>query len=135
MGGLFSGLTVRQFRLRGMRTQGGVQTLMLETVGAKSGATRHAVLGYLEETPGSWLVIAALAGSSHNPAWLHNLARQPEAAVEFEGGRRIQVRAESLRGDELAAAWDRIGREAPEYEKYLSKTDRDISVIRLRERT
>lgn len=110
--GLFRGFMVRQFRRRGMLTQGGVQTLMLEPVGAKSRATRHAVLGYLEEPPSSWLVIASLAGSSHNPKWLHNLAKRSEAIAEFEGGRRIEVHAESLQGDDLAAAWDRIGREA-----------------------
>ena len=59
--------------------------------------------------------------------------KRSEAIAEFEGGRRIEVDAESLQGDDLAAAWDRIGREAPEYVKYLSQTDRDISVIRLRQ--
>jgi deazaflavin-dependent oxidoreductase (nitroreductase family) len=108
---------------------------MLKTTGAKSGATRHAVHGHLEESPSSWLVIASLAGSSRNPAWLHNVANRPEATAEFDGGRRIGVRAESLDSDELVVAWDRIGREAPEYVKYLSQTSRDIPVIRLRQRT
>jgi hypothetical protein len=42
------------------------------------------------------------------------------------------VRAETLEGDDLAAAWERLGREAPEYPKYFTKTDREIPVVRLR---
>ena len=132
--GLFSGLQARQFRRSGMRTQAGVPTLLLETSGARSGRTRHAVLGYLEEPPDAWLVIASLAGSSRNPAWLHNLASRPDATIEFTGSRRVEVRAESLEGGELEAAWERIGRDAPAYVKYLSPTDRQIAVIRLRPR-
>ena len=104
--GLFSGLQARQFRRSGMRTQAGVPTLLLETSGARSG----------------------------NPAWLHNLASRPDATIEFTGSRRVEVRAESLEGGELEAAWERIGRDAPEYVKYLSQTDRQIAVIRLRQR-
>jgi hypothetical protein len=61
-------LVLRQFRRGGARTQGGLHTLLLETVGARSGATRQAVLGYLEESPESWLVIASMAGASRHPA-------------------------------------------------------------------
>ena len=73
----------RQFRRGGTRTRGGVDTLMLETVGAKSGNPRQAVLGYLPEGDDAWLVIAALAGAARHPAWLHNLAAEPEAVVQF----------------------------------------------------
>jgi deazaflavin-dependent oxidoreductase (nitroreductase family) len=127
-------LVVRQFRRGGVRTQGGVTTLLLETVGAHSGQRRQAVLGFLEEPLGSWLVIASAAGAAWHPAWFHNLARQPDATIEFEDGHRIPVRAESLEGGELASAWEQIAREAPEYVEYRSKTDRDIPVVRLRPR-
>ena len=124
---------LRQFRRGSARTQGGLPTLMLETVGARSGEPRRAVLGYLDDGPGSWLVIAALAGAARHPAWLHNLARQPDAAVEFEDGRRIDVHAETLEGEQAATAWVRIGEDAPEFVAYRSKTDREIPVVRLRE--
>ena len=51
--------------------------------------------------------------------------------VEFYGGRRIEVEARTLSGDDREAAWARIEREAPEYAKYLEKTDREIPVVRL----
>jgi deazaflavin-dependent oxidoreductase (nitroreductase family) len=131
--GLASRLMLRQFRRRGgARTQGGLHALLLQTRGAKSGQPRHAVLGYIEEATDAWLVIASAVGASRHPAWLHNLAKQPEATIEFGDGRRITVHAESLEGEDLAHAWDRIAVEAPEYVRYRSKTDRDIPVVRLR---
>ena len=35
------------------------------------------------------------------------------------------------RKDDLAAAWERIGKEAPEFVGYRSVTDREIPVVRL----
>jgi F420H(2)-dependent quinone reductase len=125
---------LRQFRRGGSTTRGGVDTLMLETVGARSGGSRAAVLGYLQEGPDSWLVIAALAGAARHPSWLYNLAKQPTATIEFADGRRIDVHAETLEGEPLAAAWARIATDAPEFVAYRSKTDREIPVVRLWER-
>jgi deazaflavin-dependent oxidoreductase (nitroreductase family) len=76
-------------------------------------------------------VVASLAGAARHPSWLYNLAARPEATVEFGDGRRLGVRAETLDGPELGAAWERIGAEAPEYVQYGSKTDRQIPVVRL----
>ena len=131
---LWNRMVVRQFRRARMRTQGGVSTLLLETLGAKSGQPRQAALGYLAEGTGSWLVIASMAGAAYHPAWLYNLAKQPEATIEFADGRRVPVRAESLEGHDLEGAWARIANEAPEYAKYRTKTDREIPVLRLRQR-
>jgi len=118
------------FRRRQNKTGGGVRTLMLETTGARTGKTRYAILGYLEDGPSAWLVVASLAGASRQPGWLYNLAKQPRATVEFSGGDRVAVEAETLAGDDLAAAWKRLETEAPEYPKYRSKTDREIPIIR-----
>ena len=122
---------VRRFRRGGARTRGGVDTLLLETVGAKSWDPRQAVLGYLPEGDDAWLVIAALAGAARHPAWLHNLAAEPEAVVQFADGRRVDVHADTLEGDDLAAAWERIANEAPEFVGYRTTTDREIPVVRL----
>jgi deazaflavin-dependent oxidoreductase (nitroreductase family) len=134
MARFFSRMQLSQFRRnKGGRTQGGVPTLILETVGARSGETRHAMLGYVEEGPGSRLVIASLAGSARNPSWLYNLARRPRATIELADGRRLRVAATSLSGAELDAAWNRVAAEAPEYANYLGVTDRAMPIIRLRD--
>jgi deazaflavin-dependent oxidoreductase (nitroreductase family) len=127
-------MMVRSFRRGGARTQGGIETLLLETTGAKSGQPRQAVLGFLPDGDDAWIVIAALAGAARNPGWLHNLGAHPDATVQFDDGRRFDVRAETLVGPELDAAWERLAREAPEFPKYRSKTDREIAIVRLRRR-
>jgi deazaflavin-dependent oxidoreductase (nitroreductase family) len=129
----FSRLQARGFRRsRGGRTQGGVAAILLHTVGARSGEPRSALLGYLPEGPDSWLIIASLAGAARNPSWLYNLAHDPHATIEFGNGRRVDVLAQTIEGTDLDSAWQRIGRDAPEYAGYLSKTDRAIPVVRLR---
>jgi deazaflavin-dependent oxidoreductase (nitroreductase family) len=129
-----SKMQLGQFRrTHGGRSRGGLYGLILETIGARSGEPRTAALGYLEE-PDSWLVIASLAGAARNPGWLYNLAKNPDATIELGDGSRIPVRAETLEGEELAAAWERIAVDAPEYAKYRLKTDREIPVVRLRRR-
>jgi len=134
MARFFSRMQLRQFRgNNGGRTQGGVPTLILETIGARSGETRNAMLGFVDEAPGSRLVIASLAGSARNPSWLYNLAKHPEATIELADGRRVRVSAASLDDLELEAAWRKVSAEAPEYARYLSATDRAMPIIRLRE--
>jgi deazaflavin-dependent oxidoreductase (nitroreductase family) len=130
---LLSPLVPRMFRRWPQKTQGGIPTLLLETRGSKSGKPRYAVLGFLEEGPSNWLVVASAVGASRHPSWLYNLAREPQATIEFFGGRRVEVEAETLLDAELDAAWKRLESEAPEYPKYLSKTDRQIPIIRLTE--
>ena len=130
----FSQMQRRMFRRsKGGRTQGGVPALILETIGAKSGQTRYAMLGFFEEDPRSRLVVASLAGSARNPSWLYNLARNPEATIELSDGRRFRVAATTLTGPELEAAWQKVSSEGPEYAKYLTVTDRTMSIVRLRE--
>jgi deazaflavin-dependent oxidoreductase (nitroreductase family) len=131
--GLTSGLTAGMFRRRESKTSGGIRTLLLETSGAKTGKMRHAILGYLEDGPMAWLVIGSLVGAARQPGWLYNLVKDPRATIEFFGGQRIDVEAETLHGAERDAAWQRLETEAPEYVRYLAKTDREIPIVRLRQ--
>jgi deazaflavin-dependent oxidoreductase (nitroreductase family) len=127
-------LTLGMFRRRPRKTSGGLPTLLLETIGTKTGKTRHAILGYLEDGPSAWLVVASVVGASRQPGWLYNLAKRPQATIEFFGGRRVDVEAETLAGADLEAAWKRLEVDAPEFPKYRSKTDREIPIVRLTER-
>ena len=115
-------------------TAGGLHSFVLETIGARTGLVRHAVLGYLDEGSDAWLVIASKGGAPTNPAWVANLAAQPDAAVVVPDGTRVPVHAERLAGEELERAWQRIAKEAPEYPVYRSRTTREIPVIRLARR-
>jgi deazaflavin-dependent oxidoreductase (nitroreductase family) len=116
-------------------TGGGLHAFVVETTGARTGERRRAVLGYLEEGEDAWLIIGSKGGAPRNPAWVHNLAAHPDATVVLADAERVPVRASRLAGDDLDAAWGRIGAEAPEYIAYLSKTGRAIPVFRLRRTT
>jgi deazaflavin-dependent oxidoreductase (nitroreductase family) len=104
---------------------------VVETTGARSGLTRRAVLGYLEDGPDAWLVIGSKGGAPTNPAWVHNLATNPSATVVLADGERVPVRCQRLEGADEERAWDRIANEAPEYVTYRSRTHRSIPIIRL----
>lgn len=125
-------MLANRFRRKGGTTMGGVSGVILETMGAKSGAMRQAVVGHVVDGADAWLIVASAGGAAHHPQWFFNLAKNPVATLEFGDGRRVAVRAESPVGADLEAAWEKIASAAPIYVGYRSKTDRDIPVIRLR---
>ena len=112
---------------------GGVATLMLETVGAKSGEPRRAVLGYLPEGDQAWLVIAALAG----PLATRPGFRTSPANPTPRSSSTMAVESMSAPRRSRAMTWpglERIAKEAPEFVGYRSTADREIPVVRLRRR-
>lgn len=65
-----------------------VPTLVLRTVGRRSGAVRSSVLAYARDG-GAYVVVASNGGSDRAPAWLHNVRAEP--AVELlVGPRRLR---------------------------------------------
>jgi deazaflavin-dependent oxidoreductase (nitroreductase family) len=110
----------------------GAKLLELTTIGARSGLPRTVTLGYFSDGKDAWLIVASNAGSAQHPAWYFNIARNPDQVWITVGGRKIHVRAESLKGAERAEAWRRIVAQAPGYGGYETKTDREIPVVRLR---
>ena len=115
------------------REVAGIPALLLETRGARSGQPRRSTLGYLAEPPDAWLIIASTGGAAWNPAWLHNLAKDPDAIIELGDGRRIEVRAETVRAPSSSGLEADRGRGAV-VRGLSAKTDREIPVVRLRRR-
>lgn len=103
----------------------------LTTIGAKSGLERTVPLRVFDDGPGRWLVVASLAGSPKNPAWLHNLAAHPQRVHLRVGRESLAVTPETLSDDERAAAWQRIVSEERSFAGYQANTDRVIPVVRL----
>jgi len=121
---------VRRYRRKGGQF-GGMDVLVLTTVGAKTGQRRETLLGSFPDGDGAWLVVASAAGAAKNPAWYHNLAAHPDQAEVEAGGRKVKVTAAQLTGADREAAWQRITAAQPRYAGYQTKTDRDIPIIRL----
>jgi len=122
----------RRFGSR-MRVQGR-SLVELETVGAKTGTPRHAVVGSFPEiagSPSSWVVVASNAGSARHPGWFLNMAKHPDQVWVRSGDRRIKVMPETLEGAERDRAWHQVTSLAPGYGRYETITDRVIPIVRL----
>ncbi len=72
-----------------------VPSLVLHTIGAKSGLVRDIPLMYCPEPPDRILIVGSNFGRPDHPAWTLNLLAHPDAAVTVKG-RRFDVRAELI---------------------------------------
>jgi deazaflavin-dependent oxidoreductase (nitroreductase family) len=124
-----NGLMIRSSRRSG-RTMG-MDAVVLNTVGAKTGQSRQTLLGCFPDGDNAWLIVASAGGTVNNPAWYHNIAAHPDQVRAEIKGRTFRVTPVQLTGPERAAAWQRIVAAQPRYAGYEKKTDRELPVIRL----
>jgi deazaflavin-dependent oxidoreductase (nitroreductase family) len=79
--------------------------LRLTTIGRRTGKTRVAIIGFIEDGPN--LVTPAMNGwADPEPAWWLNLQANPQATVELTSGVRHVV-ARAANPDERARLWAR----------------------------
>jgi deazaflavin-dependent oxidoreductase (nitroreductase family) len=109
----------------------GMNTLLLTTIGRKTGTPRTTPVAWFDGGEGRWMVVASANGAPKNPAWYYNLAAHPDQVQIEIKGRKIPVVAEQLEGAEREAAWKQIITTTPRFATYEQKTDRAIPVIRL----
>ena len=110
---------------------GGMNALVLTTVGRKSGTERSTPVGYFPGNDGSWLIVASAAGAPKNPAWYYNIGAHPDNVRIELAGRKVDVTAEQLHGTERQEAWRQITSAASRFAQYQEKTDRELPIIRL----
>lgn len=122
------------YRVTGGRlTSTGLPTipqLILTTTGRRSGAPRDVQLAYIADGR-DFLVVGSNFGQSHHPAWALNLSAAPDAIVTLDG-RRVAVRAERLTDHEKERLWPRLESVVPQFSVYVTRTERNIRVFRLR---
>jgi F420H(2)-dependent quinone reductase len=121
---------VRLYRLTGGRIGGrvrGVDILLLDHVGRKSGKRRTTPLLYIEDGD-NVIIVASKGGSPKHPAWWVNLRSNPETTIEV-GAERRRVRAREAEGAERERLWTRVVEVWPDYESYQQRTDRRIPVV------
>lgn len=107
-----------------------VPSLILETVGAKSGLQRETPLMCWPQRDGSYLVAGSNWGQEKHPAWTANLLAKPDVSIVIARKRR-QVTARLLDGAEREAAWPILEAQWPGYRAYESKAGREIRIFRL----
>jgi deazaflavin-dependent oxidoreductase (nitroreductase family) len=102
-------------------------TMLLTTIGRRTGEPRVAILGYYEDGPN--LVTMAMNGwMAPEPAWWLNLQAHPETTVELAGERRA-VRARAAQGDERARLWARWAEIDKDLEAYAAKRPHETAVV------
>lgn len=116
----------------GQHVPGMPNSLLLHTVGAKSGQPRTHTLTYAKDGT-DYLIVASNGGANRNPAWYHNLKAHPDVEINL-GPRRVPVTARIVSpgdGDyeRLWAITNRNNRDM--YRGYQKRTARPISVIAL----
>lgn len=121
-------------RIRKTGKFGELPSLVLTTVGSKSGQERKTPLAYFPADGGGWLIVASFAGAAKNPSWYYNLGAHPDqVSIEFSG-RAESVVAEQLHGSERESGWHQITESSQRFAEYQEKTDRELPIIRLRTR-
>jgi deazaflavin-dependent oxidoreductase (nitroreductase family) len=123
-------LMVRVHRRGGDRFNG-MNLLYLTTVGARSGARRTVPVARFDDGAGGWFVVASAGGSAHHPAWYHNVVAHPDQVWAEVGGTPRRVDVDQLEGAARDTAWQQVTREAPNFQAYTTKTDRELPVLRL----
>ena len=118
-------------RIRKGKSMGGMNALVLTTIGRKSGTERSTPVGYFPGRNDSWLIVASAAGAPKNPAWYYNIAAHPDKVQIEVAGRKVPVTAEQLHGAERDEAWRQITDAASRFAQYQEKTDRELPIIRL----
>src|SRR3954447_25698166 len=105
----------------------GTKTLLLTTVGRRSGEPPTAALLYGEHRD-DYLFAASKGGADAPPAWYVNLEANPEVEVQV-GGERFKATARTATPEEKAELWPIMTAEWPAYDQYQTKTSRDIPVV------
>ena len=110
----------------------GLPNLVLTVVGRKSGIPRSTPLLCVPDGE-QWLIAGSYFGGPDMPVWVHNLRAAAEATITWQG-RRIDVTAREVEGEERAQRWQVMLRTWPNFAKYEERTDRLIPVFELTRR-
>ncbi|WP_062899703.1 nitroreductase family deazaflavin-dependent oxidoreductase [Mycobacterium avium] len=107
-----------------------IPSLLLHTVGAKTGKPRTTSLTYARDGE-NYLVVASKGGAPEAPGWYHNLKAKPEAEINV-GPKRFAVTARIVPpGDaDYARLWAIVNKNNQNrYAEYQKRTSRPIPVV------
>jgi deazaflavin-dependent oxidoreductase (nitroreductase family) len=112
---------------------GGMEHVVLRTVGRRSGNEHKVALPYWPDADGTPVVVASFSGAPGHPAWYLNLtdrAANPHVQVRVRG-REYTADAQVLDGDDYDTTWAALTADRAWYRDYQSRTDRRIPLVRL----
>lgn len=105
----------------------GVDTLLLTTRGRRTGTLRRTALIYGRDR-GRYVVVASNGGSKAHPNWYQNLVADPQVSVQVAAD-RFEARALTATARQRPRLWRLMVSIWPEYERYQTRTAREIPVV------
>jgi deazaflavin-dependent oxidoreductase (nitroreductase family) len=106
-----------------------VRAAVLETRGAKSGASRRNAVIYFHDGD-RVTIVASNAGSAKHPAWYHNLRARPDVTLNGIPMRATVVTDEAAR-ERLWMLADRVFPPFAKYRREAAKAGRTIPLVQL----
>ncbi len=111
----------------GHRVPGVPPMLLLDHVGAKSGAKRTSPLVYVRDGD-DLVLVASKGGYPKNPGWFYNLKANPDTDVQV-GSERRRVRARVADAEEHERLWPMALKTYSGYADYQKRTEREIPLV------
>ena len=104
------------------------QTVLLTTVGARSGKPRKAAVAFGWEGE-DLVVIASKGGAPHHPGWYHNLKASPRVRTQYRGVDEERV-AREAEGAERERLFAQLAEQFPNFAAYQRRaSERTIPVM------
>lgn len=105
----------------------GTTTLLLTTIGRRSGTARRTPLIY-GRYGDEYLIVASKGGAADHPEWYLNLSADPRVRLQV-GAEIVDAVARTATAEEKAQRWPVMTSQWPAYDDYQTKTDRDIPLV------
>ena len=108
--------------------EGMITTLLLTTIGRKSGKSLIIPLIYRPTDDGGYCVIASKGGAPSHPSWFLNLEANPAVNLKV-ANQELKAQARIAEGQEREDLWNTmVGYYGP-YADYQAATERQIPVV------
>ncbi len=105
----------------------GMPTLLLKTVGRRSGVERLVPLIY-GKVDGNYVIVGSKGGAPQHPSWYLNLVENPKVAIQV-GSKHMSGVARISAGSERSDLWNTMCDVFSGYTEYQQKTDRQIPIV------
>jgi deazaflavin-dependent oxidoreductase (nitroreductase family) len=105
----------------------GATCLVLTTRGRITGEARKSALIYARDGD-DYVVVASKGGAPSHPLWYRNLVAEPDVTAQVLD-RRFPAVARTAEGTERERLWKVVTRVWPNYDVYVTRTDREIPVV------
>ena len=105
----------------------GLPTLLLTSVGRKSGEKRTVALVFLQNGE-DLVVVGSLAGYDQHPAWCRNISANPQCWVQLDR-RKMTAVARQATEKERQELWPKLIALLPLWDLFQRQTDRPFPIV------